>query len=530
MNSTKNSNSTVSFFRYLSVLTAMILLVGCAESTEDFSDIDDSITASDEQREPSTEPQVMQQRHFGERLAAKIEDSAQRAPNILVIAFDNVRADRMSSYGNTRQTTPNLDDLAARGVRFSRCISQAPYTPHSFASMLSSLYVSDLPVRVRAREPSDLRRAGLEPYHVTLAEALREFGYDTAAVVMGWFTDAFGLQQGFDWVSYKRRNLPEVVDVSLEWLRDRSSGNREKPFFLFSYSLDVHAEFMEGQPRERHIFGGDPNGFNYSREKLQKVTKKKLTPTEEDLGNALTLYDEGLYWADHGIKRLLDGVQELGLAQETIIVFVSDHGEEFGEKEFLSHGQSNFAGVIDVPLIFYDPRQGAGRVVDERVMNIDIMPTILDLAGVPTPASAKGLSLVPSMRGEPQPELKARPLFSEGATNGFIGAVIVAPHKLLVRRTSQQLFLYDIDADPRELRNYAKERPELARRMEQILFAHKRDGLATQLLLASRSPILLDEMALPRTFTTTDGSLRGDDEESVLTDEARKQLEALGYL
>ena len=124
---------------------------------------------------------------------ARTEETA-KPPNVLMIAFDNVRADRLSSYGNSRKTTSRLDALAASGVRFAEVHAQAPYTPHSFSSLFSSLYVADLPVRPRTNvSGSSGKRAGLESYHVTLPEALQQAGYYTAGTLQGWFTPAFGL-------------------------------------------------------------------------------------------------------------------------------------------------------------------------------------------------------------------------------------------------------------------------------------------------------------------------------------------------
>lgn len=455
-------------------------------------------------------------------------------PNVLVIAVDNVRADRMSSYGGPRETTPHLDALAARGTRFAHVISQAPYTPHSFSSLFTSLYVADLPVRTRARTRGrdTINRAGLEPYHVTLAEVFRDAGYATGAVLQGWFTEAFGLTQGYEWTTYERRTMAETNAETIRWLRAWKERGADRPFFHVTYSLDPHYRFMAGRKADAHVFGGDPKAYNFTREVLQDVRRGEYQPTPADLENVLTLYDEGLYWTDRDTRALLDALEELELADSTVVVFVSDHGEEFDEHGYLSHGQSNFRSVVQVPLIIYDPRQPArhrGRVIETPVMNLDIMPTILDLAGLTIPETAKGVSLLPSIKGEPQPELESRYLFSEGAWNGFVGAVTAGRYTFLLDERKRR-HLYDWQASPEEQTNLASEMPRLTRHLEEVLFMHKRQGLATQLLLALGGTVELDGLGLPTAENLRWAAPGSSTGAPVLSEDSEEQLRALGYL
>jgi arylsulfatase A-like enzyme len=463
-------------------------------------------------------------RRFGE------PEKPSERPNVLMIAFDNVRADRVSSYGGPNPTTPHLDALAAQGVRFAEVTAQAPYTPHSFSSLFSSLYVADLPVRVRARprggEP--LARAGLEQYHWTLAEAMQDAGYRTGAVFQGWFTPAFGLEQGFEWTSYKRRRVPAAGDTTLRWLREWKAKASDRPFFLLSYTFDVHYRFMQGRQPDDHLFGGDPTGYNFDSAALKRYRTGGETVTAADLTNALMLYDEGLYWADRELAPLLAGLDELGLADSTIVVFVSDHGEEFGEHGYLSHGQSNFRTVTQVPLIIRDPRRTGGRVVTTPVMNIDVMPTILDLCDIPVPETAKGLSLAPSLRGEEQPEVEHRPLYSEGAWNGFVGSVQVGRWRFLLDDSGRP-HLYDAVADPAEKNDLSAQRPALARHLEELLFLHKREGMATQLLLPLGTGLELDRLGLP-VLQGLEAVSAPAAEQPTLSRETEQELKALGYL
>jgi arylsulfatase A-like enzyme len=455
-------------------------------------------------------------------------------PNILMIAIDNVRADRMSAYGNQRLTTQNLDALGRSGTSFLDCTAQAPYTPLSFASMFASIYAADLTSRERARgDREPLERAGLDSYHQTLPTEFRKAGYFTGAIIRGWFTEAFGLTQGFDWVAYKERDRPEVEEVvrtSIRWLQQWQQKRGDQPFFLFSYTVDVHYPFMAGRPADAHVFGGDPDGFNLDRDVITPFRRGELEASEAELENALTLYDEGLYWADQEIQPLLEELDRLGLAENTIVVFVSDHGEEFGEHCCLSHGQNNFQTSVQVPLIIRAPGFPADNVVTAPVMNIDVMPTLLDLAGIPIPETVKGISLVPSLRGEPQPELEHRPIFSEGAWTGFLGLVRTGEYSYL-QDWEDRPFLYDLEADPQQTRNLAQDRPVLAQQLERLLMQHKRSGLATQLLLLHGGSVRLDGHANPvMEAEMFSNPLENAEEAPMLSEESIQQLKALGYL
>lgn len=465
-------------------------------------------------------------RHVGKPMSIpKVDDR----PNVLLISFDNVRADRMSSYGAPRPTTPNLDALAARGTRFADCTAQAPFTPHSYSSLFSSLFVAELPVRERARTDQEpVVRAGLEEYHVTLPEVLQDAGYHTAAFVRGWFTPAFGLTQGFDRVVYRGQPLSRTVRDAVRWLRAWKAQAADRPFFLFAYGVDVHYRFMDQRPADSHVFGGDPSGYNIDRDALRRYNDGEQKPGPRDLENALTLYDEGLYWADHDIKPLLDELAALGIDDETIVVFASDHGEEFTEHGYLSHGQSNFRTVVDVPLIIHDPRVRGGVTVEEPVMNVDLMPTILELCRIPVPETVSGTSLANLVRGSGLPTLDQRYVFSEGAWNGFLGLARAGRWSFLMdnKRTP---YLFDRRTDPNEQRNLAERLPALARHMEQVLFAHKRAGLATQLVELHGLALKLDRMGLPVLDPSQLGLARPT-EAPQLDEESIEQLRALGYL
>src|SRR5262249_31374382 len=174
--------------------------------------------------------------------------------NVIWISFDSVRADHCSFEGYARKTTPQLDALAARGVRFPKTIAQAPYTLPSYASMLASRYVAELAVREQ-RDEKDTAKVlsiapGPSPSDALVAEAFHDGGYRTAAFVQSWVSAPFGFDQGWDLFRHAQESLREKMPHVLDWIEQ----NRERPFFAFVYSTDTHYPFLHAH--ERHDLYG----------------------------------------------------------------------------------------------------------------------------------------------------------------------------------------------------------------------------------------------------------------------------------
>ncbi|MFY9550356.1 MAG: sulfatase [Thermoanaerobaculia bacterium] len=398
--------------------------------------------------------------------------AAWRGMNILWISFDSVRADHCSFNGYVRDTTPNLDAVAARGVRFSRCIAQAPYTLPSYASMLASRYVSQLAVKTQ-KDPTDPNKVVSQapsplPEDDLLAEPLRAGGYRTAAFAQSWISSELGFDQGWDLFRHKQESLKEKMPHVLDWLE----ANRDRKFFLFLYSTDTHYPFLHFHDR-KNLYGTYPSDFQFTLETILGAREGKVRPSEADIANAMAMYDEGIHATDADLSPLLDYLKTSGLSEKTILVFNADHGEEFDEHGVISHGQTYYDAVVRTPLVIAAPgMSSAGGSVPDLVENVDIAPTLLDMVGVERPRSWSGRSLKWALSGQPPPASPAHDrAFSEGAWSFWIGSVIEGDKKFILV-TPQEPMLYDLARDPAEKTNLASTDRDSVRTLYHALMKH----------------------------------------------------------
>ncbi|MEX0878659.1 MAG: sulfatase [Thermoanaerobaculia bacterium] len=395
-----------------------------------------------------------------------------RGMNVIWISFDSVRADHCSFNGYARATTPNLDAVAARGVRFSRTIAQAPYTLPSYASMLTSRYVSELAVQEQRDEKDRSKVLGVAPgpsaSDVLLPEALGGAGYKTAAFVQSWVSRPFGFDQGWDLFRHAQETLKQKMPRVLEWIEQ----NRGGPFFAFLYTTDTHYPFLHAHER-KNLYGTFQGSFDFTLETVQGVREGKLHPSAEDIANAMAMYDEGLHATDADLKPLFDYLEHSGLSERTILVFNADHGEEFLEHGVISHGQTYYDEVIRTPLVIAAPRvPRPGRAVTGLAQNIDIAPTLLDMVGVERPRGWSGRSLEPEMAGrEGLPSAAPRSAFSEGAWTFWIGSVTSGDRKFILV-APQERMLFDLSKDPGEAVNLALSETDTVRTLYHVLMKH----------------------------------------------------------
>src|SRR5262245_1695750 len=348
-----------------------------------------------------------------------------RGMNVIWISLDSVSADHCSFEGYARETTPVLDAVAKRGVRFSRSIAQAPYTLPSYASMLTSRYVAELAVQEQRDEKDRAKVLGIAPgpseSDAMVSEVLHNAGYRTAAFVQSWISKPLGFDQGWDLFRHRQETLKEKMPELLRFVQE----NRDRKFFAFLYTTDTHYPFLHAHER-KYLYGRYASDFDFTLDAIHAVREGKLQPSAEDIGNAMALYDEGLYWADADLAPLFRYLDESGLAKKTIIVFNADHGEEFDEHGVISHGQTYYDAVVRTPLVIAAPGMPmAGTEIEDLVENVDVAPTVLDMVGVERPRAWIGRSLKPALAGQDPPKGAApRRAFSEGAWTFWIGSVI----------------------------------------------------------------------------------------------------------
>jgi len=366
------------------------------------------------------------------------------AERVVLVTIDTLRADVVGSYGGAPGTTPSLDALALRGARFERAFSPAPLTLPSHVTLLTGMDPPEHGVRHNAVYV-------LEADVPTLAEALQREGFATAAFVSSFILSRrFGLARGFDvyddalglrrsgrgGVTIAERTADQVVDAALAWL-----DGAPPRFFLWVHLYDPHAPY---QPPE-------PFATRFARDR----------------------YRGEVAFADAQVGRLLEGLAARHPAEGTLVAVTSDHGESRGEHGEPTHAYTLYDATQHVPLIVAGPGVPAGRSVPGLVRLADVAPTLLFLAGAPSPSGASGESLVPLLAAE-GPAAAPRVAYLETlATRLDFGwspllGVRTERHKYLRAPRPE---LYDLEADPREERNLAEREPGLLRELDAQLEA-----------------------------------------------------------
>ena len=307
------------------------------------------------------------------------------ALNVVVVVVDTLRQDHLATYGYARDTAPFLDSLARQGVTLDG-ISPSSWTKPAAASILTGLH----PVTHQAIDRQDR----LPEPAVTLAEILRREGYRTfAASANGWVSPAFGFEQGFDEFLLNEQMNIRARELNRELLPRLLQ--LQEPFFLYVHYIDPHVPYAPATD-----WRGDSMPAA-----LAPVLPGDLADTDA-LGRspqfrqrAIDLYDGEIRGADGGVAELVGALRERGLADRTLLVVTSDHGEEFEEHGRMSHGQTLYDEVLRVPLIFHGPGLYPGARLGVASL-ADIVPTVVDLVGLPPGRSrprADGSSLAAAL-------------------------------------------------------------------------------------------------------------------------------------
>jgi arylsulfatase A-like enzyme/Tfp pilus assembly protein PilF len=389
-------------------------------------------------------------------LCVNAAPAAQRTsrPNVLLVTLDTTRADRIGAYGYTLAETPVLDRLAREGVRFDDATAQSPLTAPAHAALLTGQYPGRLGIRNNASSP-------IPDSAVTLAESLRGAGYRTGAFIGAFVVDrAYGFAQGFDvfdaaFTGFRQeikgqvqRPAKEVVDPALEFI---AAAPANAPFFAWVHLYDAHTPY-------------DP-------------------PPPYNVKFAKRPYDGEIAYADAQVGRLVSALRAAGTLDRTIVAVVGDHGEALGDHGEEDHGIFLYEAVTRVPWIMRLPNgERAGAVVAEQIRQVDLTPTILDLAGAASNARTDGESLAPVIRGtgrrDPPPSYTESwyPQLHFGWSR--LRALRVGEWKYIAAPKPE---LYDLRTDRAERRNVIGERSSVASRMAGELEAIERSfgGAAT---------------------------------------------------
>jgi arylsulfatase A-like enzyme len=420
------------------------------------------------------------------------------APDIVLVSIDSLRPDHLGSYGYPRDTSPTLDALADAGARFTTATSTTSWTLPAHAALFTGLHDA-----THGLSSDGLR---LADEHVTLAELLRDAGYTTAGFYGGpYLHPAFGLAQGFDYYQSCMTRLaddlpegelraqalrgadtshadvtgPRLLEEVERWLASLD-GEDGRPFFLFLHLWDVHYDYIP-PPGYAERFDPDYAGALTGAGMLRNpAVRADMEP--RDLAHLVALYDGEIRYTDEVLGRVLDGLDRRGRLANALVVATADHGEEFFEHGGKGHRRTLFEEVVRVPLLVRFPgRIEAGRVIADPVRLVDVMPTVLALAGVELPVAVQGRDLGPLLRGGTLPEEPA--LLDLRRPRRHLRGLRSAERKL-VSDARGRARLFDLVRDPGEVRPLRGSEAvvEARRELDRTLEAARsfRDGLGSR--------------------------------------------------
>jgi len=463
-----------------------------------------------------------------------LDDQMRPRTNVVLISIDTLRADHLSAYGYEFETTPNIDRVAEEGVLFENAIAETSWTLPAHASMLTGL-----PSLVH-QVVFDGKR--LTEGHTTLAEVLSAAGYRTRAYVSGpYLHPIFGFDQGFETYEVIGETIYDEPGFSFERLesdpalqlefaereiqsdRNLTSGEiadavvgdleavQDAPFFLFLHFFDVHFDYIPPDAYQKKFYPDYPGSLDANDYATNPKVNAEMSP--EDLRYVTSLYDGEILWTDEHIGRIMDALDEAGLHDNTLVVITSDHGEEFFEHGNKGHRYTLFDEQLLVPLVLRLPGTlPPGLRIPDQVRTIDLMPTILDIVGIPTDALMLGRSVLPLIDADSSEE--ERPALSyllwpesyEITSLRWKNRKIIS--RLAVGETRPQVLFVDLVTNPQERKHPVS--PE--------------DREAIKTMFARMRELQKEEIALGETLEFSPA------EDVELPAEMREALEKLGYV
>ena len=437
-----------------------------------------------------------------DRLAVtRLPDAQHSSPNIVLIVLDTLRADHLSSYGYPRVTSPNIDQLADQGVLFENAYAASSWSLPSHASLFTGRSVHE------HGADWSTPRAMMDNGLPTIAEALSDRGYHTAGFSSNlfWVTSEVGLDRGFahfeDFFTspadmmfrtfYGRtfeklvltrlgfEDIPARIRASdmnqsiLQWVEDNSTANGDgpkRPFFIFANYMDTHDPYLPPDPfRNKFSQVENPGGLINDR-----IGQGNPELTSDQVQTEMDAYDGSIAYVDDAIGELLQGLDERGQAENTLVIITSDHGEAFGDHGVFLHKNSLYREEIRVPLIMWQPdKLPAGMRVTQAVSNVSLPATLMDfvfpeerlfrgpslselITAAQTGTSAKGMDWpVPLSEMAQIPWAPQRAPASSGDLKSLIGT-----RWHYIEHEANGPELYDLATDTAETNNLAGQ-PEL---------------------------------------------------------------------
>ena len=424
--------------------------------------------------------------------------ATERRSNVLFIAVDDLRPE-LGCYGDSHIHSPNIDALAASGVLFEDVTCQWPWTIPSMLSMFQGQYIV-------------VNTGRLQEDCTTLPEAFQQAGYRTIGVVGNVLLDEdAGFARGFDSFqivdSWENEELKIRARSDIEFLREMAQAPLQEalaldadgeraPLFFYVHAFDPHDPYLPHPEYASELPAADiapVQPVGWWREQLpdfaglNKNRRKNWEASLERMAIQRGFYDQEIRFFDQGLRNILDDLQRLGISDDAIHALVADHGEGLWEHEsniapaelvkqpphlrfYRSHGGNGYETALATPFVLWGGGIPTGRRVSQGVENVDLYPTLLELANIAPRAEFDGTSLVPLMNGNVQ-EWREHTV-SLGAQTASVRDLSTQMKLILPQgralKFGKQTELFDLNADPGERNNLAPQRTEVVRVLTEI--------------------------------------------------------------
>lgn len=375
--------------------------------------------------------------------------------NVILLTIDTLRKDVLGCYGNKNKLTPFIDSLQDKCIKFTNAQSTGPYTQASFPGLLTSSYYLEYG-----------RQKKCSPKRTLISEVLNKSGITTAGFHSNpYLCDYFGWNRGWD-IFYDSMQdevsdkIPYIKGSGInhkvdQWLSSYSKNDNYRPFFLWTHYMDAHEPYV---PAKEYLNKVDPL-INLSEDEMLDLFKEIIL--KRDMSDKKTvkllkkLYDAGVYEADDYVKNFFTILEKYRVLKDSVVIITTDHGDEFGEHNGLSHDGKMYSELINSPLLiyYYNCTQ---EVCDNLVSNIDIPPTILYLFDLKPLKAFIGHSLLP-LENYPQKgvfgEAIGKTSSHEKETDKPIYFYQENDLKIIYREANQSWEMYDLNEDSQELNN-----------------------------------------------------------------------------
>jgi len=406
------------------------------------------------------------------------KSACSETPNVILISIDTLRADHLSCYGYFRKTSPNIDSFVSDAVLFKNAISQAPETAPAHMSIFTSLTPAVHKVR-SFHENVTFKR--LDEQIETLPVVMKKNGYLTIGLHGGGnVAGELGFDKGFD--TYRDEwgvlsSLTERIDGVRKAIKE--SKEKNKPLFLFLHHYICHDPYLNAPEKfGLHFLSKKADGLPVRREDILRsddfLTVRNSFWKNVNLNNPrhrnhiISLYDGGVYYSDYLFGKLIETLKEENYYDNSIIILLSDHGEEFYEHQDNLHWRL-FIETLHVPLICKFPAGMYGkRIIYDLVRTLDVMPTLFDFLGVKTDNFMQGISFLPLLtkKGDYHPLVagySSQSTYDESVR--FIKDAFIYSNQ---PSKGTDEWLFDAGNDPQEKNNLASANPEIIDRMRII--------------------------------------------------------------